>query len=227
MTDWMIIYFRRTYFVLKMTLKLFGPNFRDAFRWHTKLILRRNPVLDRVPLMSFSASRWLDANLSQSDRVFEYGSGGSTLFLLARVGELISVEHDPGWHRMVEPLLLREGSKNHSVLLREPQVKDVGPDGGESRDFSLYVETIDQFEDDYFDLIIVDGRARPECVSRGISKVKPGGILLLDDADRPQYQSAIEKLDGWTNIILTGISPYKFAFGVTGVWKKPGPFQSA
>ena len=226
MIRWMTKYFRRIYFLMKICWNLFGPNFHDAFRWYTKLISRRNPVLDRVPLMSSSATRWLDSNLSRSDRVFEYGSGGSTLFLHDRVGELISVEHAPDWYRIVESLLMLKYSERHSVLLREPQIGTPDPDGRVAQDFRDYIGVIDQYEDEYFDLVIVDGRARPECVSHGVPKVKPGGFLLLDDADRPQYQNAIKRLDGWTHSVLTGISPYKYTFGVTGVWKKPDQTQA-
>jgi hypothetical protein len=35
---------------------------------------------------------------------------------------------------------------------------------------------IGEFADDSFDVVILDGLYRPECVRRGTSKVKPGGL---------------------------------------------------
>ena len=37
------------------------------------------------------------------------------------------------------------------------------------------------------DLVVVDGRARVECARRAMPKVKPGGLLLLDDTSRERY----------------------------------------
>jgi predicted O-methyltransferase YrrM len=62
-------------------------------------------------------------------------------------------------------------------------------------DFALYVKQIDEFPDEYFDIILIDGRARPSCIKRSVSKVKPGGLLILDNSEREYYLAkAIEYL---------------------------------
>ena len=50
--------------------------------------------------------------------------------------------------------------------------------------FDDYVAAINDELDNSLDLVIVDGRARVECVRRAMPKVKPGGLLLLDDTGR-------------------------------------------
>ena len=34
------------------------------------------------------------------------------------------------------------------------------------------------------DLVVVDGRERARCAARATAKVRPGGLLLVDDIDR-------------------------------------------
>jgi hypothetical protein len=48
--------------------------------------------------------------------------------------------------------------------------------------FDEYAHAIDLEPDDRFDLVIVDGKARRDCVLAAEPKVKPGGMLLLDDS---------------------------------------------
>ena len=63
--------------------------------------------------------------------------------------------------------------------------------------FKSYASDISHFPDRHFDLVIVDGRARPSCIWQSLAKVKPGGYLLVDNTKRDWYLSktmaAIEK----------------------------------
>lgn len=46
-----------------------------------------------------------------------------------------------------------------------------------------------------FDLIVVDGRSRVACTTRALELLKPhGGILVLDNAERTNYQPAIDRV---------------------------------
>ncbi|MGD0612699.1 MAG: hypothetical protein ABSB41_14420 [Anaerolineales bacterium] len=37
--------------------------------------------------------------------------------------------------------------------------------------FKKYVAQIDEFKPDYFDIVLVDGRARPSCIKHAVGKV--------------------------------------------------------
>ena len=68
-----------------------------------------------------------------------------------------------------------------------------------------YVAAIDEFEDGSLDIVIVDGRYRPECLHRGESKVRPGGLLVLDDTDQRQLRRLKKSsLPGWKKVSFTG-----------------------
>lgn len=69
--------------------------------------------------------------------------------------------------------------------------------------FQRYASQIDKYPDQHFDLVIVDGRARPSCLMHGVPKVKVGGMLVLDNADRDYYLAR-------THPFLKEFAPYRF-----------------
>ncbi|MDM8553379.1 hypothetical protein QUF75_01430 [Desulfococcaceae bacterium HSG7] len=60
--------------------------------------------------------------------------------------------------------------------------------------FQKYVCSIDQYPNEYFDVVLIDGRARPSCIYRGINKVSNGGLLILDNADCAYYSKGMNLL---------------------------------
>jgi predicted O-methyltransferase YrrM len=157
-------------------------------------------------------------------RVFEYGSGGSTLFFANRVREVISVEHDPEWHARTSEALAALDVRNCTYLLRPPKAqvdaRFVSSDAAyEGFDFADYVATVDAYTDGSFDLISEDGRARTDCVLAARSKVKPGGLILLDNSDRPQYRAAAEALAQHERLDFPGIAPYSTEVTQTTIWR--------
>jgi predicted O-methyltransferase YrrM len=45
-----------------------------------------------------------------------------------------------------------------------------------------------------FDVVLVDGRARCFCMPEGFRLLRPGGILILHDAQRTEYHTAAAAL---------------------------------
>ncbi len=56
-----------------------------------------------------------------------------------------------------------------------------------NKSFKKYVEIINNYPNNYFDLIIIDGRARNACMNHALSKVKNNGFILLDNSEREEY----------------------------------------
>ena len=48
-----------------------------------------------------------------------------------------------------------------------------------------------------FDLVIIDGRERVECVRRTRSHVRSEGYLLIDNAERERYAPIVDMLRDW------------------------------
>jgi hypothetical protein len=188
------------------------------------LLTRRSALEDGVPWLTFGATAWLSSYLRPEMRVFEYGSGGSTIFLAARVRELVSVEHDPDWYASTERTLKRFGLVHSGLILRQP-LPEANAEFGSTdpafggMSFESYVKSVDDYPDGSFDLVLVDGRARKACAIRALPKVKSGGHLLLDDADRPEYREAVAALDCYSRLDFRGPVPYSTTAGTTSVWR--------
>ena len=45
------------------------------------------------------------------------------------------------------------------------------------------------------DLVFVDGRHRVESIKRSMNLLKDGGVMILDNPDRPQYGDAYKILE--------------------------------
>src|ERR1700724_4668980 len=98
----------------------------------------------------------------------------------------------------------RDQIKNVDYLLAEAQVdpefakKNIqNPDDYISegkiyagKHFQNYVRTIDKYPDAHFDIIVVDGRARPSCVKHAVRKLRHEGYLIIDNTEREYYLSS-------------------------------------
>lgn len=172
----------------------------------------------RMPWWPYDAISWVAAALPLGARVFEYGGGGSTLWLADRGAVVTVAEHDGLWHRQLADSL----PSSVRLLLRPPAAEGTVTAASVSGFFDDYVAAITGEPDGSLDLVIVDGRARVECVRRAIPKVRPGGLLLMDDTDRTRYQPAIDLLSEWERHVFTGLKPGHRAPAQTSVWRRPG-----
>jgi hypothetical protein len=209
----------------------FPESARFAPAWMRSLVSGRDALQDKVPWVPFVARDWFSAHLKPSMRVFEYGAGGSTLFIARRVKELITVEHNAAWYARVRDALAQEGLTNCELLLQEPtpQLPDnplhvsVKPEYAQMG-FDMYVRTIDRYPDESFDLVLVDANARTACLLHAIPKVRVGGFLALDNSD--EYREAKAIFSRYPRTDLRGFGPYwPPASWQTSVWKKTGPWQ--
>lgn len=185
--------------------------------------------------MTFEAIRFLDRFIDRQSNVFEWGMGGSTLFFLDRAGQIVSVDHDATWfdrlHELISSNDAWKGYRIEPTCLSQDQAVDpssIDQYGSsspkyQSHRFEDYVRVIDQYDDQSFDIIVVDGRSRPSCVKHGIPKLKLGGILVLDNAERPQFKQIHQMLcdkSKWQKIDCSGPAPYAKYFWSTVIWKK-------
>lgn len=201
-------------------------------KWLRTLRPGHSPLQDRLPWMNFKVIRWLDRFLKPSMNVFEYGAGGSTPFVAKRVRRLVTVEHDPRWIEPVAEVLRTDGITNCEMILIPP-VEDssrrnvpFGPRSYTSMfpeaagySFESYARRIDAYPDHSFDLVIVDGTARPSAVAHAIPKVVPRGHLLLDDSDQPFSTPALPLLEGFPRQDFVGVNPFQRYLQQSSVWR--------
>jgi hypothetical protein len=195
----------------------------------------RSSVSEQMPWMSFSAIDFLNREARPDMRVFEYGSGGSTLFWSSRVRSIVSVEHDKAWyenmHQKLEAVtsstieyMLVEAEKDPSFEKRDFRNPDdcVSDDAHyKGYNFRKYVSTIDKYPEGSFDIIIVDGRARPSCIKHSISRLKRGGLLVVDNTDRKYYLSPFSwDRSAWNTRTFAGPVPFSRDFTETTIFTK-------
>jgi hypothetical protein len=150
------------------------------------------------------AIRYLKEHLPPNGVAFEWGSGGSTVWLSNNGLKVTAIESEQEWANKV-----RQRSPSANVrfipgtdsgkLRSEPQLRDRG-----KHFFDDYVAAIGEFASDSLDVIIVDGICRIECSHRAAEKVKPNGIVVVDDTNWDFLKPASEAFKGWEAITLSG-----------------------
>ena len=184
----------------------------------------------RKPSINPVAFGQLRKILNDKFRVFEFGTGGSTIWLAKRVAELVSVEHNKHWFRILKEGMVAEFGKipgNVRLMLRTgtPVLNDVwvkSETTGESIGLD-FIDSILEYPDDYFDLVIVDGRARKSCLFNSLSKVKPGGYIVLDDSQREWYREGVDMMADWEVTVCGGVKTKEWLNGLaqTTFFRRP------
>jgi predicted O-methyltransferase YrrM len=162
-------------------------------------------AMDRldVPWWTWSAIREMERFLDQrpAARAFEWGSGASTFWLARRCGSVTSVEHHQGFADHTAQMMTR--FETVEVLVRQPETitsnyADAvrsGKSGNEGLDFRRYVDAIEEVDMAEYDVIVIDGRARSDCLARAVDHIADGAWIVLDNSDRHRYQDAIRSFE--------------------------------
>lgn len=124
-----------------------------------------------IPWMPYWITFLLRERLTGAHRVFEYGSGSSTAFFSRCAGSVQAVEHDREWYEKVRQDL----PDNATITFAGDQETYVGAVGTAGT---------------AWDVVVVDGEFRVACVARALQHLSPGGVVVLDDSQRPTYQPA-------------------------------------
>ena len=87
--------------------------------------------------------------------------------------------------------------------------------------FKNYCLSISFFPDQYFDLILIDGRCRESCLQLSASKVKKDGFIILDNSERESYWNAVLKNKYVLHKHYFGMGPRLKSFWRTSILKPP------
>lgn len=157
-----------------------------------------------IPWVTYSFLQFIDSRLSKDMTGFEYGSGSSSRYFARKIGTLYSVEHDEKWYSRV-----KEG------LPENIQLNKFRKDS--------YAESINNSKGLY-DFILVDAIDRVACIKESISKLKPSGVLILDDSEREEYEEGkdILKSHGYKELPFWGFSPGSLYMKCTSIYYKSG-----
>jgi len=172
---------------------------------------KENKPVDRngqdLPWMNYAVIHLLKERLTKNMNLFEYGSGSSTLFFSQLVGFVRSVEYDQSWFQKVTS----EMPENVDLLFRE---KDEN---------GLYCRTISE-SPELYDVVLVDGRDRVNCIKHSVKKLKDRGVIILDDSSREEYEQVFVfmRKNRFRNISLEGLKPAGWDIDRTTIFYREG-----
>ncbi|MCF7838005.1 MAG: class I SAM-dependent methyltransferase [Candidatus Marinimicrobia bacterium] len=192
----------------------------------------RDPA-EHFPWVPYEAQVWLDTCLPSDLDVFEWGSGSSTLYFANRARRVVSIEHNPEWYAEVRAALTDQYLDQVAYRLVPPRHcrlarylpysarTYVSRTFAADRDgtFRAYARAILDYADATFDLVLVDGRARAACLRLAPHKLKPGGLLVLDNSERPHYEPAMRALRKYPRLDFFGRGPRLVEPWQTTIWR--------
>ena len=155
-----------------------------------------NPTL----WMTYSSIDFLESYDLSDAQVFEYGSGGSTLYWKNKSKSIVSVEHYAPWFDKMQKHI-----DEHVQIIRQT-------------DLSLYASEIDHYG--LFDIIVVDGAERMACTLKAKEHLKEGGIIILDNAEWYPNCATVLRESGFMQIDFCGFSPLNSFTEMTSIFIK-------
>jgi predicted O-methyltransferase YrrM len=122
-----------------------------------------------LPWISYDAIHTLENIIKPESKVLEFGSGMSTIWYAKKAREVYSVEDDAQWYDLALRNFESLGIKNVKY--------EFAKTAEEYASFGLKWRT-------NFDLIIVDGSVRSECIRNSLALLTEKGALYLDNSDK-------------------------------------------
>jgi hypothetical protein len=162
---------------------------------------------DPIPWYTYPTIEYL-ANFDFSAmKVFEYGSGNSSLWWAKRCRSLISIENDRLWYDKIK----QTGAALANFDYRFEEDK------------SKYVH---QEEISGSDIVIIDGFHRPECADHFLQHKKDGNLdptlLIFDNSDWfPKTIARLNKELNWIQVDFSGFGPINEYTWTTTIFINP------
>jgi len=129
-----------------------------------------------MPWYTLPALEWLKSQDTKNWKVFEFGTGYSTIWWLLNCRDLRGVESNKEWANAIGSYFINN---------KESYVNASGGDSGE------------------YNCIIVDGIDREECVRNCLDNIRSGGFLIIDNFESENYDASQtdELLKDWPVVL--------------------------
>lgn len=144
-----------------------------------------------IPWFSYPAIEYLEGLDLSTYSVFEYGAGYSSLYWGRRAKSVTSVEDHAEWRDRMAPQL----GQNASIrLVSDPKAYPLSIGDSNAQ----------------FDIILIDGAphlSRLECAKAAMPHLRPGGVVILDDADDFPDAPVFLREAGLLQVDFAGFNP--------------------
>ena len=161
-----------------------------------------------IPWFTYPAIHFLKERILKDElHVFEFGSGNSTLWWMNIAASVHSVEHEEEWFERIRAQISQKVTYEHVLLEYDGR----------------YCRAIAD-KQMAFDVVVVDGRDRVNCIKHSIPALTDRGVLILDNADRDSYRPGFDLLtqEGYSNLTFTGMGPVNLAAWSTTIFYRSG-----
>ena len=128
-----------------------------------------------MPMYTYPCYEWLDSIDWTGSKVFEFGTGYSTVWWQNKKVDYYGVEDDGEWYQRIIKLI------NGKQLKVKYEI-----------DLKKYMKTIYDY-DFKFDVIVIDGLVRFDCIKPELVKIKDNGMIIFENSD--WHKSCKEELD--------------------------------
>lgn len=142
---------------------------------------------DDLPWFTYPAIEYLSQLNLKDKLMLEWGSGGSSVFFSKRIKQLTSIEHNQEWYKTIKSKKL----KNHQIFFKQQH---------EYATFPLELAT-------KFDIIVVDGIERENCVKTAINLLTSNGLIILDNSERHPDLCQVLRENDFIEIDMHGFGP--------------------
>lgn len=145
---------------------------------HWLSALHRRPVDGRgrpIPLYTYPAIDCLARVDMRGREVLEFGSGHSTVWWSNRGARVTALEAWPKWYREI----IQKAPAAATILLVREDLQNLPP---------IAVPPAG------YDVIVIDGLDRYRAKEMAIEWLRPGGAIIVDDAQSPDLQALLDQL---------------------------------
>lgn len=189
----------RTYFLAQMD-------------WSASRHDRQSRAFGRsIPWWSYGCTHFLQQVVPVEAAVLEFGSGASTAWWLDRGNRVVALESSPDWIKSVQELCAPHAGRLQMIVA----------------DFDR-PETMTTLVDGPFDVIVIDNEGpRTPLVPIAMELLRKGGLIILDNADREEYASAIVDLEraGFRRLDFFGMGPINAFATVTALFTQSAAIE--
>lgn len=172
----MLIYERIIVAPLDPRIENFIKIIDEGYGNKTSSIDRKSVTASRepIPWFTYPCIEYLNQLDLKEKSILEWGIGNSTLYFAKRCKRIISIEHNKEWYDIITHNL-PDNSKGYLVNEEE---------------YPNYPKKLNE----KFDIIIVDGIKRFDCIRTGVDVLDTGGMIIFDNSDRnPEYCQFLRK----------------------------------
>lgn len=146
----------------------------ESFNTKKSIDKNGNPI----PWCTYPFIKFIEPRLKKDFTVFEYGSGNSTIWYAKKVKQIISVENDDAWFKVVSKIL----PANAKLIYIKSDID------GE------YCRSVIK-QNSKFNIIIIDGRDRINSIKFSVNQLTDDGIIVFDNSQIEKYKEGLNLLN--------------------------------